>query len=126
MFTFDADMEWDRGAPWYRPTRICHLVSGAELYRTLDAAQLLKHALGLAVNSPSAFALYYLYYDVPCLASKTHCEELLAFGDLPVDALRPALVEFALEDYGIVGNRDDFFDWNRLRMRKWHASQRQG
>lgn len=30
LFTFDSDMEWDQGAPWYRPTRICHLVSGAE------------------------------------------------------------------------------------------------
>ncbi|TWU10171.1 family 16 glycoside hydrolase [Allorhodopirellula heiligendammensis] len=30
MFTYDADMEWDMGAPWYRPTRICHVVSGAD------------------------------------------------------------------------------------------------
>ena len=30
MFTFDADMEWDMGMPWYRPTRICHVVSGGE------------------------------------------------------------------------------------------------
>lgn len=30
LFTFDSDMEWDWGAPWYRPTRINHCVSGAE------------------------------------------------------------------------------------------------
>ncbi len=30
MFSYDADMEWDIGAPWYRPTRINHCVSGAE------------------------------------------------------------------------------------------------
>jgi putative heme-binding domain-containing protein len=30
MFTFDADMEWDAGAPWYRPTRINHVISGAD------------------------------------------------------------------------------------------------
>lgn len=30
MFTFDADMEWDLGSPWYRPTRICHVVSGGD------------------------------------------------------------------------------------------------
>jgi putative heme-binding domain-containing protein len=30
LFTYDADMEWDIGLPWYRPTRICHCVSGAE------------------------------------------------------------------------------------------------
>jgi putative heme-binding domain-containing protein len=30
MFTFDADMEWDLGQPWYRPTRVNHVVSAAE------------------------------------------------------------------------------------------------
>ncbi|MFT5050775.1 MAG: putative heme-binding domain-containing protein [Chlamydiales bacterium] len=30
LFTFDADMEYDTGLPWYRPTRILHVVSGAE------------------------------------------------------------------------------------------------
>ena len=30
MFTYDADMEWDIGMPWYRPTRICHATSGSE------------------------------------------------------------------------------------------------
>ncbi len=30
MFSYDADMEWDIGAPWYRPTRINHCVSGGE------------------------------------------------------------------------------------------------
>ena len=31
IFTYDADMEWDMGAPWYRPTRINHVTAGAEL-----------------------------------------------------------------------------------------------
>lgn len=30
MFTWDADMEWDVGLPWYRPTRLNHVVSGGE------------------------------------------------------------------------------------------------
>ncbi len=30
MFTYDADMEWDLGAPWYRPTRVNHIVSGGD------------------------------------------------------------------------------------------------
>ncbi len=30
LFAFDADMEWDVGTPWYRPTRINHVISGAE------------------------------------------------------------------------------------------------
>ncbi len=30
LFTFDADMEWDLGLPWYRPIRLCHVTSGSE------------------------------------------------------------------------------------------------
>lgn len=30
LFTFDSDMEWDIGSPWYRPTRIAHCTSGGE------------------------------------------------------------------------------------------------
>lgn len=30
LFTYDADMEWDLGMPWYRPTRINHVVPGSE------------------------------------------------------------------------------------------------
>lgn len=30
MFTYDADMEWDLGSPWYRPTRLVHVTSGSE------------------------------------------------------------------------------------------------
>ncbi|MFN5768327.1 MAG: c-type cytochrome [Pirellulaceae bacterium] len=30
MFVYDADMEWDMGTPWYRPTRVVHATSGSE------------------------------------------------------------------------------------------------
>jgi len=30
IFTYDSDMEWDMGMPWYRPTRILHAVSGSD------------------------------------------------------------------------------------------------
>ena len=30
LFVYDADMEWDFGLPWYRPTRICHATSASE------------------------------------------------------------------------------------------------
>jgi putative heme-binding domain-containing protein len=30
LFTFDADMEWDVGMPWYHPTRVLHLVPGGD------------------------------------------------------------------------------------------------
>ena len=30
MFTFDSDMEWDVGLPWFRPIRVLHSVPGAD------------------------------------------------------------------------------------------------
>jgi glucose/arabinose dehydrogenase len=30
FFVYDADSEWDSGLPWYRPTRVVHVVSGGE------------------------------------------------------------------------------------------------
>ncbi len=30
LFTYDSDMEWDMGTPWYMPTRINHCVSGGD------------------------------------------------------------------------------------------------
>lgn len=31
VFTFDSDMEWDAGMPWYRPTRINLATSGSDM-----------------------------------------------------------------------------------------------
>lgn len=30
LITFDSDMEWDMGLPWYRPTRLLAIVDGAD------------------------------------------------------------------------------------------------
>lgn len=30
LFSYDSDMEWDQGTPWYLPTRINHAISGAD------------------------------------------------------------------------------------------------
>ncbi|QTN34011.1 c-type cytochrome [Akkermansiaceae bacterium] len=30
LFTFDSDLEFDIGSPWYRPTRVCHVTPGSE------------------------------------------------------------------------------------------------
>ena len=30
IYTYDADMEWDMGMPWYRPTRILEVVPGVD------------------------------------------------------------------------------------------------
>ena len=30
LYTFDSDMEWDMGTPWYRPIRVCRVIPGAD------------------------------------------------------------------------------------------------
>lgn len=53
LFTFDSDMEWDVGLPWYRPTRILHVTSGAEFgFRegTAKWPAYYPDSLGAAVN----------------------------------------------------------------------------
>ncbi|MDP3069489.1 MAG: c-type cytochrome [Opitutaceae bacterium] len=30
LFTYDSDMEWDQGSPWYMPTRINHAIGGGD------------------------------------------------------------------------------------------------
>lgn len=60
IFTYDSDMEWDFGLPWYRPTRICHVPSGAEFgWRTGDSKWLpanpdnLPPVLNIGQGSPT-------------------------------------------------------------------------
>jgi hypothetical protein len=54
--------------------------AGRERFRHLHAAQLLKHALGLARSSPAESALLYLYYDHPSREREAHRAELERFA----------------------------------------------
>lgn len=56
------------------------LQKGKLSYRYLDAAQLLKHALGLATQLQDRFALVYLYCDSPCAEAKVHRKEIDDFA----------------------------------------------
>jgi putative heme-binding domain-containing protein len=38
MFTFDSDMEWDEGLPWYRHVRVCHVTPGSDFVWRTGAA----------------------------------------------------------------------------------------
>ena len=60
IFGYDSDMEWDFGLPWYKPTRICHITSGAEFgWRTAASnwspayADCLPAVLNLGQGSPT-------------------------------------------------------------------------
>lgn len=66
LFTFDADMEWDIGTPWYRPTRVCHAVSGGEYgWRNGSAkwpayyADTLAPVVNIGLGSPTGIAFGY-------------------------------------------------------------------
>lgn len=66
LFTFDADMEWDLGTPWYRPTRVNHVTSGAEFgWRTGSSkwpdyyGDSLPSVLDVGESSPTGLAFGY-------------------------------------------------------------------
>lgn len=64
LLTYDADAEFDMGTPWYRPTRVVHLVSGADYgWRAvtgnwppyvLDRADATPPTLDIGKGSPTA------------------------------------------------------------------------
>src|SRR5688572_17432792 len=60
LFGFDSDMEWDWGSPWYRPTRVYHIVSGGDQgFREGSAkwpeyyADSLPAAVNIGIGSPT-------------------------------------------------------------------------
>lgn len=66
LFTYDADMEWDLTLPWYRPTRVCHLVDGAEFgWRSVsgkwpeDYADSLPPVVNVGRGSPTGMVFGY-------------------------------------------------------------------
>ncbi|HET8696745.1 MAG TPA: hypothetical protein VFO94_04630, partial [Gammaproteobacteria bacterium] len=61
---------------------------GARRFKWLHAAQLLKHALGLATCAPHAGALCYVYYDWPTREAAEHRAEIERFA-AAIDAALP-------------------------------------
>jgi putative heme-binding domain-containing protein len=65
LFTFDSDMEWDVGLPWYRAVRLVHVVPGGEYgWRTGSStwpmwfADSLPPALETGRGSPTGMCCY--------------------------------------------------------------------
>jgi putative heme-binding domain-containing protein len=65
LFTYDADMEWDIGSPWYRPTRVNHVPPGAELGWRSGWAKWPEHYIDslpatfdVGAGSPTGIAFY--------------------------------------------------------------------
>ncbi len=66
VFAYEADMEWDRGLPWFRPTRVVHLIpagdygwrtgSGKFAFYEIDT---LPGVVDLGRGSPVGVVFYY-------------------------------------------------------------------
>ena len=66
IFAYEADMEWDRGLPWFRPTRVVHLIpagdygwrtgSGKFAFHEIDT---LPGVVDLGRGSPVGVAFYH-------------------------------------------------------------------
>jgi putative membrane-bound dehydrogenase-like protein len=68
IVTFDSDMEWDFGLPWYRPVRVAHVVQGADYgWRTGSSTMpfyyfdTLPSIDDIGRGSPVGTAFYYHY-----------------------------------------------------------------
>jgi putative heme-binding domain-containing protein len=66
LFTYDSDMEFDIGCPWYRPTRVNHIISGADFgWRASTAnwpdyyADSIGSVLDVGPGSPTAMSFGY-------------------------------------------------------------------
>lgn len=66
IFTFDSDMEWDVGLPWYRPIQVIHCVAGADYGWRTGSAWLPENYIdtlppvdGIGRGSPVGVAFYY-------------------------------------------------------------------
>ncbi len=65
IFTFDSDMEWDIGLPWYRPVRVVHATPGSEFGWRNGSGKWpsyffdsLPSVLGLGRGSPTGVTFY--------------------------------------------------------------------
>ncbi len=66
LFTYDADAEYDMGAPWYRPTRVLHVLPGGDYgWRRVtkqwppylpDRADMPQPTIDIGKGSPTAVA----------------------------------------------------------------------
>ena len=69
IFAYDADMEWDVGLPWFRPTRVIHVIPGGDYGWRTGSSKLpfyyidtLPGVFDVGRGSPVGTAFY--YHDV--------------------------------------------------------------
>ena len=72
LFVYEADMEWDRGLPWYRPTRVLHAIPAGDYgWRTgsgkiaFDSIDSLPSVADVGRGSPVGVT-FYRHDAYPC------------------------------------------------------------
>ncbi len=73
LFTFDSDMEWDEGLPWYRPVRVNHCVPGGEYgWRSgfANSPDYFVDTLGSVYDVGRGSPTGLLFYDHPAYGPK--------------------------------------------------------
>jgi hypothetical protein len=55
LFTYDADMEFDKGHPFYRPTNVAQLISGADMHFRNDQGTRKRPAYDIDAWQPTIF-----------------------------------------------------------------------
>ena len=115
IFTFDSDMEWDFGLPWYRPIRVLHAVPGGDYgWRTGSGKfpdyypDSLPALEGLGRGSPVGIAFYH-HRSYP---SKYH--GALFLGDWSRGRIRVSFPEPAGATY--VSSGEDFVTGEPLNV----------
>jgi Restriction Endonuclease associating with ARP len=86
---FQPDIElWKQNGLPESQALATEIYNGTEVFKFLEAPQLLKHALGLATQLTNQFSLYYLYYDWPGPESEAHRIEINSFAQRVGSELR--------------------------------------
>lgn len=110
---YDSIVDHRAQSPWYR--HIAVLRNNDQLYRYLDAAQLIKHYLGLSHGEPSrSLTLLYLFWEPRNWqdfdACKQHRAEIHAFGEV----VAGDRVRFEACSYGQLWEK-----WAQKQTPKW-------
>lgn len=111
FFTFDADMEWDVGLPWYRPNRINLVVSGGEYGWRRGTSKwpdtfpdVVPSVLDIGLASPTAVGFGYAS-DFPVRLREAFFVCDWAYGRIIAVHLRPQGAGYIAESEKFVSGR---------------------
>jgi putative heme-binding domain-containing protein len=125
LFGYDADMEWDFGMPWYRPTRVSLMASGGDLgWRTCSKKwpvrweDSLAPVVDIGPGSPTGVVFGY------GAAFPTRYQEALYVADWSYGKLYAVFME--ADGAGYKARVEDFFSGAPLPLTDLEVSRKDG